>query len=188
MGRRSRFRGLEASKKNLRVPGQTTQPQAPAGSILGEYQKFKAGEKNISYTRATSSNPGTMEEMQIKLFGLGATNNTALCRVSKRALDLQTGVAEADLGLSVSDGAWDFEGDFIPAKAIIKIIGTSSTEATSKITGNKYRSKGGSSGTLPFGQATATNYVAQCKAIADKVNTGAARGVSFLPEDILDVL
>ena len=77
-------------------------------------------------------------------------------------------------------------GSFVPAKARIATIVAGTTE-TSKITGRKYKTKTGTSYTVPMGQTSGTlRYQQTLKAIlTDGVFSGssATHTVSFDPEE-----
>ena len=184
-----RFNNLDAALKYLRKTGTGDTgeaPDAPVGSQLEQYQKFKGGKIAITYSRDNNSKPGSIDELIVKPFALdGDTADVALVGVSKRAKAAiaNTGLALSDLNAtepSDSATAQRIFG-FQPAKAIVNISQTATSNATSKITGRPYKKRNSDSYTFPFGKKdTTTNYAEAKAAILAKVLTGDNnRGVSF---------
>ena len=184
-----RFNNLDAALKYLRKTGTGDTgeaPDAPAGSQLEQYQKFKGGKIAITYTRDNNSKPGSFDELIVKPFALGGgADDNALIGVSKRAKDAiaNTGLALTDLNATEPSGTATAQRifGFQPAKAIVNISQTATGNATSQITGRPYKKRNASSYTLPFGKKAATTTYAEAKAaILSKVVAGDNnRGVSF---------
>jgi hypothetical protein len=188
-----RFKNLDAALKYLRTPGAGADaigPDAPAGSQLKKYQDYKAGKIKVSYPRTSTSNPGQLDEVAVKPFGLPSTTTARyIVGISRRAkADIAESGLNADaLNVSLTDlpeGSTRVIG-FTPATATVRIItGTTGTPTPSKITGNSYKKKTAKSYTYPFGSdADAASYSAAKSAIYDAVTNGNEnRGVSFKPE------
>ncbi|BAY85989.1 hypothetical protein NIES267_54950 [Calothrix parasitica NIES-267] len=184
-----RFNNLDAALKYLRKTGTGDTgdaPDAPAGSQLEQYQKFKGGKIAVTYTRDNGSKPGSFDELIVKPFALGGdADDNALVGVSKRAKDAisNTGLALTDLNATEPSGTATAQKifGFQPAKAIVTISQTATSNTTSQITGRPYKKRSSDSYTLPFGRKTSTdNYSEVKKAILAKVITGDNnRGVSF---------
>ena len=184
-----RFNNLDAALKYLRKTGTGDTgeaPDAPVGSQLEQYQKFKGGKIAITYTRDNGSKPGAIDELILKPFALGGGNeDVALVGISKRARDAisNTGLAFTDLNLTEPSGGKTAQRifGFQPAKAIVNISQAGTTNSTSKITGRPYKKRNSDSYTFPFGREKETTTYAEAKAaILAKVVTGDNnRGVSF---------
>lgn len=186
-----RFKNLDAALRYLRPPGgttSTTPPVAPAGSQLAEYQEYVSRKKIVTYTRATSSNPGSLDEAIIKPFSLPTANTKEfIVDYSKRAKEKlgDAGLSVAVLNqVATSTNAERVYG-FTPARATVNIFGTGEgTSETSKITGAKYKKKKSDSYTFPFGRGSDDPSYSQAKgAIVLAVSAGTGnKGVSFKPE------
>jgi hypothetical protein len=187
-----RFKTLDAALKYLRTGDDANAaiPDAPAGTPLKLYQDWKAGKRQVSYTRESTSNPGSLDEARIKPFGLPTTDTTlVLVDISKRSLDAiqRTGLAVTDLNI-IATGDANRIYNFTPARATVNVgaaAGGDGTLETSKITGKKYKKKASDSFTFPFGRGTGEDaaYVSAKSDILGKVSDGSAnRSVSFKPE------
>ena len=187
-----RFNNLDAALKYLRKTGEGDTgeaPDAPAGSQLAQYQKYKGRKIAITYTRENSSKPGSIDELIVRPFALGGTpTDTALVGISKRAKEniANTGLNLADLSASEPSGNSNTKRifGFSPAKAIVTISRDGTTTPTSKITGRPYKKRAANSFTFPFGKKEAvTNYATKKGEILAKVSAGDNnRGVSFESE------
>ena len=156
-----RFRVLNAAIKYLATSAADDRPQAPAGSYLREYQDWRAGLREVSYTRNTTSNPDKLLKVAINPFGYTiGTANQALTTLSKRTENYAkvAGVrTAANIELELVDDAKPVIG-FVPAKATV-FAGTGTTTTVtggSKITGVVYKKRNGASYTFPYG-ASSTN-------------------------------
>jgi len=190
-----RFNNLDAALKYLRPPGATDgaeSPDAPTGSQLRQYQDYKAGKRVITYTRATTSNPGDIKSAALKPFSLPAASTANyLVDISNRAL---TNIGTAGLTADVLNIDTTTEGTtnvskvygFTPARAIVKnVTGTGAgTPTPSKITGASYKKKAGASYSYPFGRSTDDPSYSEVKAAITNAiaNSGGNKGVSFKPE------
>jgi hypothetical protein len=187
-----RFSTLNAALKYLRTGdgADAPIPDAPAGTPLRLYQDWKAGKRQVNYTRESSSNPGGLDEARIKPFGLPAADTTlVLVDISKRSLEAiqRTGLGVADLNI-VAAGDANRIYNFTPARATVNVApaaGGDGVVTTSKITGKKYKKKASDSFTFPFGRGAGEDaaYVKAKSEILGKVSDGTAnRSVSFKPE------
>lgn len=183
-----RFSRLNAALRYLQKTAGGEAEDAPAGTFLAKYQDYKAGKVKIEYTRSDSSKPGSLEIKELEPFGVDPTTFVpARVPISNRSLTTigQYGVSLTDLGVSnVSDTGLEYKG-FIPAKAIIRKVGTAKdTPTNSKITGFPYKGRTDSnSATYPFGQIESKKlYGEQKAAIIAKVEAGNSLAVSFKPE------
>ena len=198
MARKKRFRALKAALKYLQPihsADQNQVVQAPQNTQLKQFQDYKGGSLAVHYTRSADSATKGLSKKKLKLFGADTTDSVGEVKISNRALLTGSltaaGVALDKLGLDVTTDI-TFDGDFIPAKAHInsRTITGDAVQKESKLTGRKYKTKGGTAYCYPFGQITgSTTYSKQCQAIKALVNanipTGKSRSVSFLPEDLL---
>ncbi|WP_017314924.1 hypothetical protein [Mastigocladopsis repens] len=186
-----KYNALNAALKYLRNVGNsedTPVPNAPAGTQLARYQDYKAGKINVNYVRSAGSNPGDLEEVDVKPFAVAAASTTlAMVDYSQRARNNigQTGLSVDALNHVATSANSSRIISFVPARATVVIYGlTDGVATTSKITGRPYKKRNNTSYTYPFGQgADAPNYAAAKAAIANAVAAGNTnRGVSFKPE------
>lgn len=189
MGRR--FKALDAALKYLRTTTQDDSgvvPDAPTGSQLRFYQDYKAGKRQVEYTRDSDSKQISIDELKIKPFGFAAADtNEYIVPYSTRAKNglASTGLELATLGADAAlSGAVRVYG-FTSARVVVSVR-TGTTEATpdSKITGKKYTKVGDTKTyTYPFGRTTGNPaYGEQKAAILAAVIATAGRGASFKPE------
>lgn len=185
-----RFNNLDAALKYLRKTGTGDTgeaPDAPQGSQLAQYQKWKGGKIAVTYERDNGSKPKAIDELIVKPFALGGgTDDTALVGVSRRAKEAisSTGLAFASDLYAVEPSATAKANrifGFQPAKAIVTVGQTTTTPETSKITGRPYKKRSSDSYTLPFGRENTTDTYSERKAaILSKVSVGDNnRGVTF---------
>jgi len=190
--RRRRFRGLEATIKNLKnATSGTLDPSViPAGSVLKNYLDVKTGAKTVSYTRQPDSRPGSFVNRQIHAFGLLPADDPIILKVSNRAITgLSSVLTITALKLNLDDvstAGSTLEG-FAPALAVFfKDAAQNDTKEESKITGRKYNPREGNSYTLPFGlKATGTgagDLTFSGVAAGIVAALGAGEKVSFQPE------
>jgi hypothetical protein len=187
-----RFSTLNAALKYLRTgDGEDAPiPDAPAGTPLRLYQDWKAGKRQVNYTRESSSNPGNLDEARIKPFGLPSADTTlVLVDISRRSSGKmqEAGLSPADLNIATT-GEANRIYNFTPARAIVNVgaaAGGDGIVTTSKITGKKYKKKASDSFTFPFGRGAGEDaaYVKAKSEILGKVSEGTTnRSVSFKPE------
>lgn len=187
-----RFNNLNAALKLLRNPTASPDdeaPDAPAGSALREYQKYKQQKVAITYTRAASSKPGSLIVVVVKPFALpNADATTVRTDLSQRAQGsfATFGLSASELGIDATLNDTDKTLDgFRPAKAVCRnITGTTTTTSTSKITKRPYKTKANVSFTFPFGRTTAAPTFGQAKAaiLASVAGSGGNKSVTFSPE------
>lgn len=184
-----RFSRLQYGLTMLRTPtGTGTIPDAPAGTVAKEFQDFKAGKKDINYPRAEASKPGSIEKVSILPFYFaGAAGKETIVSLSKRADD-KTEFDGIQTACNHITADYDLHGtlaNFIPAKAVVFDAGTTSTTATSQITGKRYEKRAGASYTFPYG-ASATEQAERNvrQDILTVVNTLTNVSVSFSSEKI----
>lgn len=187
-----RFNNLDAALKYLRPPtapeGELA-PDAPTGSQLRKYQDYKAGKVSVTYTRATSSNPGNIDEVSLQTFALPAANTARyIVPISSRAKTNYTtaGVSTAELNISdpIAGGAVEIFG-YTPARVTIaNVTGTTATTVASKLTGKPYKKKATATYTFPFGSKATNGSFSEVKAAitAAVAASGGNKGVSFKPE------
>ncbi|MFM6916222.1 MAG: hypothetical protein ACKPKT_01375 [Dolichospermum sp.] len=187
-----RFNNLDAALKLLRVPGAAPDveaPDAPTGSALREYQIYKQQKRALTYPRANTSKPGSLEIVAIKPFALPSTDTTTI-RID---LSLRAQNALATFGLSIGELGIDTtlnDSDktifgFRPAKAICRnITGTTDITVTSKLTKRPYKTKSKASFTFPFGRTTSNPTLGQQQAdiISAVAASGGNKSVTFLAE------
>ena len=192
MARKRRFSDLQRALNLLRPAAgggnEGAAPDAPPGTRLRFYQDWKKGAREVTYTRQTSSNPGSFEERIIELFGAGTTENRALVPVSRRALDgiSNTGLDITNLGYGGPDAT--YPGQVVPAKISIYLGGArQTTPERSRLTGTPYKPRANSrSFTYPFGRTGTDSYRAKALGL---ITTAKARdgvvGASCRPEDLI---
>jgi len=183
-----RFSRLNSALRYLQKTAGGDASDAPAGTFLAKYQDYKAGKVKPEYTRNDASKPGSLEIRELEPFGVDPTTFVpARVPISNRALTSITGynISLTELGVSnVSQTGLEYKS-FIPAKAIIRKVGTAeSTPKSSKITGFPYKGRANAnSATFPFGQTESKKlYGEQKAAIIAKVEAGSNLAVSFKPE------
>ena len=189
-----RFNNLKAALKLLRpLSGTGDAVDLADTSALGFFQAVQAGKKSVEYgDRPEGSEPGTL--LLYSLVPFATPVNTApkvKTYLSKRSETgfATAGIVAADANISKTaedvGAAVELVG-FIAAKAVIRVSGTTSATKTSKLTGQKYKTKGGSSYSYPIGFGvgeTAKGFKDVKEAIATKVKlNNTTRSVSFTPE------
>ncbi|MBD2516861.1 hypothetical protein H6G93_17920 [Nostoc sp. FACHB-973] len=188
-----RFNNLKAALKLLRpLSGTGDAVDLADTSALGFFQAVQAGKKAVEYgDRPEGSEPGQL--LLYSLIPFATPVNTApkvITYLSKRAETGFTaaGIVAADANISKTPAdvaaAVELVG-FVAAKATIRIAGTTTTTKTSKLTGQKYKTKGGSSYSYPIGFGvgeTAKGFKDVKGAITTKVIANDNRSVSFTPE------
>lgn len=189
-----RFNNLKAALKLLRpLSGTGDAVDLADTSALGFFQAVQAGKKAVEYgDRPEGSEPGKL--LLYCLVPFATPVNTApkvITYLSKRSETAFTtaGIAAVDANISNTPAdvtaAVELVG-FVAAKATIRVPGTSVTQKTSKLTGQKYKTKGGSSYSYPIGFGvgeTAKGFKDVKGAITTKVKAGTTnRSVSFTPE------
>ncbi len=191
-----RFNNLKSALKLLRpLSGTGDAVDLADTSALGFFQAVQAGKKAVEYgDRPEGSEPGKL--LLYSLVPFATPVNTAPKVKTYLSQRSETGIAAA--GIVVADAniskapadvsaAVELVG-FVAAKAVIRAAGTTTTTKTSKLTGQKYKTKGGNSYSYPIGFGvgeTAKGFKDVKEAIANKVKAGtngANRSVSFTPE------
>lgn len=191
MARRRRFKGLEATLKNLQdaTTGTFDPTTLPANSVVSNYLKFKTGETKIDITRTPESLPGNLIEKTVIPFSRALADGGIVVLCSLRAFESLNLTGVTATNLNISDPTTDESPlrGFIPAKAILfKEDATQvDTKVDSQITGRKYNPREGASYTLPFGQKDAgigadLTYAGVAAGIRASVNV--ETNVSFEPE------
>ncbi len=183
-----RFNNLDSALKLLRPLSGGDAVDLADTTALGKWQNYRAGKVSVSYTRAATSNPEDLLNVQILPFALPSdSTQRAIVPLSLRAKNNlgDTGAAQADFNFAdVTEAGVDFQG-FVPAKATVRVATATATEKTSKLTGLKYKTKGGSSYTFPVGSKASNGRFSEViKAISTKV-VSATRSVSFTGEKFL---
>lgn len=185
-----RFKALNTALKYLATSDADDNPQAPTGTYLRKYQDWKSGARDIEYTREAASKPQEILQAELNPFGLAETAaNAVLVALSKRA-------SLASIGNTMKT-ACNYETEnlgetkklagFIPAKATVFIgVGTTSgTPETSKITGAKYKKRGGASYTFPYGASTTKPREGEVRtAILTALASNTNASVSFTSEKL----
>ena len=134
-----------------------TDGQAPVGTPLEKYKKYKAGEIKPTYTSNPASNPGTLKQIYLSPFATapGAKYSAQMSeRAFNKMADLVSLVPKT-LFHHLDQGATNditVNPGYSPAKATVNISGTGSTNEISKITGVTYKKETGSASyTVAFG-------------------------------------
>ncbi len=183
-----RFNNLEAALKYLNPKGSDgdSTSEAPAGSQLRFYQDWRSGKRAVEYgDRDAGSKPGDLKRVGIKPFALtSASTDVYVVDLSTRAESnlSAAGVTKAGLGIEddVSDGTQALR--FKPAKIIVAVLATGTTNAESKLTGRKYKKRNASSYTFPMGRTTSNATYAAAKFELLSNATASNRVISFTPE------
>lgn len=154
-----RFKNLNAALNYLRTPGTEDNPDAPANTPLKQYQDWRKGARNVTYTRDAASLPGELLPVALQPFGL-ALEDATLTRVpiSKRAKEQVPGTGTLTAANISEDGATTAVTriGFKPAQAVITVAngGATPQPIPSKITGVPYTPSNAKSYTLPYGKKT----------------------------------
>jgi len=184
-----RYNNLNAALKYLETGAAGVNPIAPEGTYLRQYQEWKSGERNVEYPRDTDSLPGELLNATLNPFALpvDAANITKV-PVSKRADDfggISAIRAKANY-TTATTGTGQVFRDFIPAKATIFVpngVGDGNV-TTSKITGVKYKKRGGASYTIPYGATDTLKYESQVRAdMIAQIPAESSVSISFNSED-----
>jgi hypothetical protein len=188
-----RFNNLKAALKLLRPLAGGDPVDLADTSALGFFQAVQAGKKDVKYgDRPEGSEPGKLITYSLipfatpvntaprVLVGMSQRSETNFAKAGLTAADLNVGKTAENLA-----AAADLVG-FVAAKCTVRVSGTSTTEKTSKLTGQKYKTKGGDSYSYPMGFGvgeTAKGYKDVKSAVLAKVKTGSNnRSASFTPE------
>jgi hypothetical protein len=138
-------------------------PNAPANTVLADFQKSRKEDSYGNITRKASSKQEDLVEVTIQPFLKTAIEaNRRSVKYSKRAQDRQTTYVGNALNLLTPNNGASERG-FQPAKIIIHdfsatAIGSAAdANKISQITGIKYNYKGGASFTFPFGRGSGTS-------------------------------
>lgn len=183
-----RFKNLDSALKYLSPRGSDGEStsDAPVGSQLRYYQDWKSGKRAIEYgDRDTNSLPKNLLRVAVKPFAFGSADaKEYIVDLSQRAFEKRgdAGITVEILGANANVEGATTVVNFKPAKAIVNVPTSSKTPAESKLTGRKYKKRGSSSYTFPFGRTTANNnYSEQKGAILDTIGSS-TRIISFQPE------
>ena len=154
-----RFKILDGALDYLRTAGDDANPDAPAGTPLKQYQDWKKGARNVTYTRDTQSLPEELVEVAINPFYYDVSAQS-LTRVpiSRRTLEyapVNALRAAGNITSPAPNTATNLE-KFFPAQCTVSIPDTTrnSPNATSQLTGVRYNKKGYRSYTFPYGAST----------------------------------
>ena len=187
-----RFKNLKRALRSLRSPTSSESsvtPDAPAGSILREYQLYASDKKQVTYTRDASSFPGNEKVISLRPFALAAASTVEIeATISSRSLSNLSlfGLSKDKLGFTDPRSGTALESTgFRPAKAICRnITGTSSVPTPSKITGEKYGKKTSANYTFPVGRTTTNQswYEQKAAILASVAGSGGNKSVSFKHE------
>lgn len=183
-----RFNNLEAALKYLNPKGSDgdSTSEAPAGSQLRFYQDWRSGKRAIEYgDRDANSKPGDLQNVSVKPFAFPSSDTKEYqVELSARAKGQVSaaGVTLTLLGIDEDTANATDVINFKPAKVIITVVGTTSTNEESKITGRKYKKRNNSSYTFPFGRTTAEPTYASARANIANSAQASNRVVSFQPE------
>ena len=155
-----RFKILDGALNYLRTTAEGDNPEAPQGTPLREYQEWKKGARNVEYERAPDSLPEALNDVKINPFYYDVGNtNLIIVPLSSRVQE-QTSM-NPFLGAANIDAGETNPGrrlaGFIPAKCTVAIPDSTkdNDNATSKLTGVKYKKKGFRTYTFPYGANTA---------------------------------
>ena len=164
---------------------------AADGSPLARYMDYASGKTIVEYERQESSKPGGYVDVIICPFG---TTDGELYQVSmsKRSFDnLGNVINNKDLfnhQVKADTDVVNINSNLSPAKAIINLSGSGTTQETSKITGAKYyKETGSASYTVPFGGNKAAGagrlFLNVAKEVKRSVTDKSAEATaSFMPE------
>ncbi|WP_017656230.1 hypothetical protein [Fortiea contorta] len=187
-----RFNNLKSALKLLRpLSGTGDAVDLADTSALGFFQAVQAGKKKVEYgDRPEGSEPGSLVPYALVPFATPV--NTApkvLTALSKRSETgfSASGITAADANISKEaanlSAAVELVG-FVAAKCTIRVVGSTTETKTSKLTGQKYKTKGGRSYTYPIGFGTgeaAKGFKDVKAAIVAKAKSN-TRSLSFIPE------
>ncbi len=164
-----------------------------AGSALSKYVDYAEGKTRLNYPRAASSKQEGIVAVYLNSFlNPGTASQFGKATMSQRTQNNLNNLIDATSKFyhqTFTEGTHTviLEGNWEPAKAIIRTGGTGTDTETSQITGETYTKKtGAQSYTVPFGNDAGGNFYD----IASEINTGvtaqnAEYTVSFTPERIM---
>ncbi|HIK04602.1 MAG TPA: hypothetical protein IGS40_07805 [Trichormus sp. M33_DOE_039] len=191
------YRGRRSLQNALLLLRSTTETgtdlvEPPAGSQLHKYWELATGKRQLDYTRNTGSAPGKLVTALIYPFSVNhpATDPTpTLVKFSNRAKGAMTAQigSEADLNHATSSTIDPIDRGRKFRAATITIFNPTNTETevTSQTLGRKYKKRGGSSYSYPFGN-TATDTLRYLEVKADLLGKALAKNadvtVTFKPE------
>ncbi len=164
---------------------------AADGSPLARYMDYASGKTIVEYDRSESSNPGGYVYINICPFGT-ETGEIYQVPMSKRSFDNLGNVINSkdtfNHQTTADTDVVNINSNLLPAKAIINLSGSGTTQETSKITGMKYYKESGSASyTVPFGGNKAAGAGRVFLNVAKEIKAGvraksAEATASFQPE------
>lgn len=132
------------------------------GEKLTIFKTWRAEGAPATVTAPAMPVRGAMVKKALRPFYTGSTNllTFAVTKISGRAYGGLAAVGLSDANLALEDiddtpepgTSYEFVDGFSPAKAVIFLPGTGSTTTKSRITGQNYKKRLGSTYTLPFGK------------------------------------
>lgn len=130
---------------------------APETSPLGKYQKYRKGETQVNYPSNEASNPKELVQIILAPFSVPPDTKYA-AQMSKRAFDKMADLVSGSPATLFhhltqgTDSTTQVNPGYSPAKAIIQISGSGTTNEISQITGVTYKKEtGAASYTVAFG-------------------------------------
>lgn len=164
-----------------------------AGSALSKYVDYAEGKTRLSYPRAESSKQGGIVAIYLNSFlNPGTATQFSKTTMSERTQTNLNNLIDAPTKFhhqSFTEGTNSvlLEGNWEPAKAVIRTGGTGVETEISQITGESYSKKSGAQGyTVPFGHDGTKTFYEVAVAINEGVTAqNAEYTVSFTPEKIM---
>ena len=164
-----------------------------AGSALSRYVDYAEGKTRLNYPRDAASKQGGIVIIYLNSFlNPGSATQLSKTTMSERAFNNLNNLIDVSSKFNHQTYSEEtdtilLEGNWEPAKAIIRTGGTGVEEETSQITGEKYQKKvGEASYTVPFGGDSGSNFYDTAADINAGVEAqNAAYTVSFTPEKIM---
>lgn len=166
---RKRFKILEGALDYLRTPGDDDNPDAPLNTPLRQYQEWRKGTRNVSYTRRDDSLPGEINDASlIPFFFTYEEANRILVPISQRAQNetvMNPFLTAANVDTGDTQPARRYR-NFIPAKVTVSVLNAQLNDpnAVSQLTGVTYKKLGKESYTIPYGAKSATTREADVRA------------------------
>lgn len=164
-----RFKILEGALDYLRTNDEAANPEAPLGTPLRQYQEWRKGARNVTYTRREESLPEQLNDASLIPFFFGYDEaNRLIVPISQRAQNasqMNAILTAANVEVAGESPARRFR-NFIPAKVTVSIPNATlnKPEEESKLTGVPYRKIGKESYTIPYGAKNATDREADVRA------------------------
>lgn len=151
-----KYKILDGALDYLRTTAEGDNPEAPVGTPLRQYQDWKKGTRNITYTRSADSLPENLIDVAVNPFyydvSAASLTKTVMSQRTKGFSGINALRTAANITDPVPATATSLRG-FFPAQCTVSVPDSTKDDnnATSQLTGLKYKKKGKRSYTFPYG-------------------------------------